>query len=375
MVFRFIHTADWQLGKPFANFPPDLAGELAAARLVAIARIAAVAREKGASHVLVAGDVFDSEGLASLALRRALEHMAHAADVAFYLLPGNHDPARPGGIWERVAAIGAPTNVKVCADTIPVEIGGEAMLLSAPLTSKAPGRDPSEWMAHAPTPAGRLRIGLAHGSVQGFGSEGDSAVVIARDRAETASLDYLALGDWHGTKGIDARTWYAGTPEPDRFPDNDPGGVLSVALEPGAPPLVERVATASFTWAKREVALRAESEFEAVERAILTLGSDAQRLIVRLSVTGALTLAARAAFETWCERLAGRLRHLEIDADKLALALSGDDLAQFGPDGALRTAAERLAALASATDGAAATARLALQRLASFSAEADGGRR
>jgi len=43
MTFTFIHTADWQLGKPFANFPSDLAGELAAARFSAIGRIAAIA--------------------------------------------------------------------------------------------------------------------------------------------------------------------------------------------------------------------------------------------------------------------------------------------------------------------------------------------
>ena len=76
MTFRFIHTADWQLGKPFANFPPDLAGELSAARFTAIERIAEIATQRGASHVLVAGDIFDSEDLANATLRRALERMA-----------------------------------------------------------------------------------------------------------------------------------------------------------------------------------------------------------------------------------------------------------------------------------------------------------
>lgn len=92
MTFRFIHTADWQLGKPFANFPSDLAGELSAARYGAIARIAAIAQQRGAAHVLVAGDVFDAEDLTNTQLRRGLERMAEHAALTWVLLPGNHDP-------------------------------------------------------------------------------------------------------------------------------------------------------------------------------------------------------------------------------------------------------------------------------------------
>jgi len=109
MTFTFIHTADWQLGKPFANFPSDLAGELAAA--AAIGRIAAIAEKRGARHVLVAGDIFDAEDLSTNVLRRAMELMAVHASITWVLLPGNHDPARHGGVWDRVQRFGAPGNV------------------------------------------------------------------------------------------------------------------------------------------------------------------------------------------------------------------------------------------------------------------------
>ena len=113
MTFRFIHTADWQLGKSFARFPSGLAGELAAARLAAIERIAAIARTRGAAHVLAAGDVFDSESLSKIDLRRALERLAEQRDVAWLLLPGNHDPARRDGIWDRSMRDRLPGNVVV----------------------------------------------------------------------------------------------------------------------------------------------------------------------------------------------------------------------------------------------------------------------
>ncbi len=239
MTFRFIHTADWQLAKPFANMPPALAGELGAARLGVIARVALIARNEGAAHVLVAGDVFDGEQIESATIRRALEQMRQAAPVTWVLLPGNHDPARVGGLWERIARIGVPDNVMVLNEAKPFALSPQAIILPAPLTSKNPGRDPTEWMDHAATPPGVLRIGLAHGSVHGFGSEGESSVPLARDRAARAGLAYLALGDWHGAKQIDARTWYSGTPEPDRFKENESGNILAVSVEGGALPAVD----------------------------------------------------------------------------------------------------------------------------------------
>ena len=62
-----------------------------------------------------------------------------------------------------------------------------------------------------------------HDSVTGCDEAADLAQTYPRatyavlDRAGHAAQDYLALGDWHGTRRIDARTWYSGTPEHDRF--------------------------------------------------------------------------------------------------------------------------------------------------------------
>ncbi|KAB2847275.1 MAG: DNA repair exonuclease, partial [Hyphomicrobiaceae bacterium] len=60
-MFVFLHTADWQLGKPFGAFPQEKAALLRDARLSSIDRLADAARRHDASHVVVAGDVFDGE--------------------------------------------------------------------------------------------------------------------------------------------------------------------------------------------------------------------------------------------------------------------------------------------------------------------------
>src|SRR3546814_16470526 len=93
------------------------------------------------------------------------------------------------------------------------------------------------------TPGATLRIGLAHGSIRDFGPQGETKNQIAPDRARRSNLDYLALGDWHGALRVDGRTWYAGTPEIDRFQRHDPGQVLVVELSTRTVPSVTPIRT------------------------------------------------------------------------------------------------------------------------------------
>ena len=378
MGFRFIHTADWQIAKPFANMPAALGGELAAARVGIIARVAAIARAEGAAHVLVAGDVFDGDLIETVVIRRALEQLRQEAGITWVLLPGNHDPARAGGLWERIVRIGVPDNVAVLTEAKPFNLAPEAVVLPAPLTSKNPGRDPTEWMDYAITPPGVLRIGLAHGSVQGFGSDGESSVPLARDRAERAGLAYLALGDWHGAKQIDARTWYSGTPEPDRFKDNDAGNVLAVSVDGLALPVVKKIASAHFNWVQMTSVIRSIDDLQAIERNVAALAHASSRVLLNLTFSGALTLSEYAELESWKQTIEGRLRHLELDDLDLAVtATSGeleslDSLAgQEGSQGGVLTVAARQLAAISQNQAhpQRVAADLALRRLFAFAAE------
>ncbi|MEY8841835.1 DNA repair exonuclease, partial [Cribrihabitans sp. XS_ASV171] len=79
MAFRFIHASDLHIGRKFANIPqpPDgnIRGRLMEARHVAIGRLAAVARARGAAHVLLAGDSFDTATPSPVVIRQALAAM------------------------------------------------------------------------------------------------------------------------------------------------------------------------------------------------------------------------------------------------------------------------------------------------------------
>ncbi len=70
MSIRFLHTADLQIGKPFRQFPAELASKLRDARFETLKRIASLARDHRVDAVLVAGDCFDGIAVDDDALRR-----------------------------------------------------------------------------------------------------------------------------------------------------------------------------------------------------------------------------------------------------------------------------------------------------------------
>lgn len=365
MTFTFVHTADWQIGKIFGGLPADKVPLLREARLEVIGRIAGGARAAGARHVLVAGDVYDSRDVPDRDLLQSLERMRREQDMVWHLLPGNHDPAQAGSVWERLVRIGVPDNVRPHLERRPQLIGEGVVLLPAPLTARSMSDDPTAWMDSAPTPNARYRIGLAHGSIQGFGGgeDGEAAVPIAPDRPKRAGLDYLALGDWHGVTRISDRVWYSGTPEPDRFPDNEPGFALVVRLEEqGRPAQVERCATAHFTWWKRALTITGPESLPIFEQTIETVPQP-ERLLLRLTVDGTASLSAWADAEARLAALEQRLFHLVVDSSELEVLPEDVELEQFGA-GDLRRVAEILNTTAreGASDNAQA-ASLALRKL------------
>jgi DNA repair exonuclease SbcCD nuclease subunit len=374
MPFTFLHTADWQIGKPFGGFEPEVQGVLRDARLAAIDRLAEAAARVGARHVLVAGDVFDSETLPEKLRRQPLEKMAAHGGIKWHLLPGNHDPHRPGGIWEHLAHSGLPANVHALVTSEAIEVEPGVHLLPAPLTAKSSESDPTATMDRQATPPGALRIGIAHGSVKGFGHDGEPATPIDRERARFARLDYLALGDWHGAREAGPRAWYSGTPEPDRYLDNDSGFALAVTLSaPGAPPAVERVAIGRFVWRRLDVVLSGHEPVALLEEALARAPAPSDALLIDLRLSGSVGADDHAAIGAFLDRLEPRLRVLERDLDGLTLRPADGPL-DLGGSAELEAVAGWLSARAEAGGADAATATRALARLASLAAAQPRGR-
>jgi DNA repair exonuclease SbcCD nuclease subunit len=344
MALRILHTADWQLGKPFKNIAGDAGALLRAERFSAVERIAALAAAEQVAAVLVAGDVFDSHQATDRTIDRCLQAMSGFTG-AWVLLPGNHDPLLAECVWQRLGRRGAPANVIVARDPAPIVLAdGRLVVLPAPLTARRTFDDLTAWMETAPSAAGAVRVGLAHGSVAGrLPAEAEAHNPIAPERAERAGLAHLALGDWHGTLEVARRSWYSGTPEPEGFKDNDSGNVLLVEL-PGAEASarVTRHATGGHRWRAIQLRLEGVGEPAARVEAELVALPDPSRTLVALRLDGSIGLGERIAVDAVIDRWKGRLRHLRVDDAALVAAPGAEDLALLADGGVIGAAVARL---------------------------------
>jgi len=374
MAFRFIHTADWQLGASFGTYGVDLAGQLKDARLTMIERIAEVAYNESAYHIVVAGDVWDSEMPSPQTLAQSIGIMADASTLTWWLLPGNHDPYRRNLLWDRVVEA-APSNVHSMLESSPIEVEPGVFFLPAPWDSKSPGRDLTDYMDSAKTPQGAIRIGIAHGGTIDFSGESGDRAVIAKDRAISSHLDYLALGDWHGVREVGEKTWYSGTPEADRFRRNEPGFCLVVEIdESNAVPKVTRQRIGAYDWRIIDLDLREGMD---VPEALLGAFGDQvaeRRTLIQLHLSGQLTMSDRLELLTALENLEARAAYLNVRWGDLTTLVSVSDLDFLDVGGSVRLAADELLARKGNGDLAADDRKIAGRALdLLFSLAADGG--
>lgn len=362
-MFSLLHTADWQIGRMFSQFEPDDAAALFEARFKVVERLAAVACERGVDAVLVAGDVFDAQTIADKTIRRLFNAMQGFAGT-WLLMPGNHDAALSESIWSRAHRLGAtPSNVTFCLEPKPYTMAGKFTLLPAPLTQRHTYGDLTEWFAAAPTGDGLVRVGLAHGCVQGvLPADIDSSNPIAASRAQDAGLDYLALGDWHGTKRIDDKTWYAGTPETDRFKANDSGQALLVSIAGvGAVPRVETIRTGQFIWQQLESRLAVASD---IDELLAKLNSVGGSDVLELSTLGTCDLGGHRKLSAALDAARARTRALVWHGEALHLEPTEEDIQALHADGFVGEALQELRSQQNGSDaGLARDALLALARI------------
>ena len=224
--------------------------------------------------------------------------------------------------------------------------------------------------------AGVPRIVLAHGTIQGFGSvqedeDGASTLVNWIDLSSLAAdaIDYIALGDWHGTKQVGPKAWYSGTPEIDRFPKgegNDPGNVLKVTLSREAAPVVEKIPSSRFLW--QELAFRFSDDASLdlfASRLDEALGQRGDEHLLLLSLEGSLGIEASGRLERILESWESRLVRLKLDL-RATIAPSNEEitaLTQRSDDPLIASVASQLVSQIDGETEDAAITRLALREL------------
>jgi DNA repair exonuclease SbcCD nuclease subunit len=288
--------------------------------------------------------VFDRNEVSDLQIRELL-HVLRAVEVPWILLPGNHDPFTVESVWERMMRVGCPPHVHVVKSGDPVLLcDGRLAVIPAPLTRRHQYEDPTEAFATTATPAGAIRVGLAHGSVRNRLHEAaEQYNMISDTTAVDARLDYLALGDWHGAIEIAERTWYAGTPEPDSFRQPESGYVLLVDLPGvGQAPKVARVCTGHYRWYDLEATLQSPDAGEALGTAVGAVDKPRDSAVVQLTLRGAVSLAERATVSDRVAELEAEVQVLRANLEELIAAPSEADLDEMGRQGFIGIVVQRL---------------------------------
>lgn len=389
MAFRLLHTADWQLGMK-ATAAGAAAPAVRAARLAAARRVVALANQHAVDVLLLAGDTFEDTTVPPVLVQQTVDLLRESRAPVF-VLPANHDPLVPGGLFDHPAWRDAAPRVTVLRESGPIAVGA-ADLFACPLVAAHSVADPLARLPTAPPPStgprARFRIGVAHGSVVGAAAPADAI----RDdhpldlrHAERAGLDWLALGHWHAPSsysiGGAIRAAYCGAHEPTRFgecnADGASGQCLLVTLAaPGAPPQVKALPTAELEWRDLAVELRHEADLGALRARLDAEPPESrQRVLLRLSLSGVVGTATRVAVSALAELARGRFLHARVDAERLLARPDDDGWIALLPPGAAPAAARALLARATASGdpSAAAIARRALDLLFEFHVAAGGG--
>jgi DNA repair exonuclease SbcCD nuclease subunit len=383
MSLVFLHSADWQLGKPFASVRDDAKRHrLQQERLHAVHRLAELAKSSAADFILIAGDMFDSSHATKATVSAACATIG-TLKIPVVVIPGNHDHGGPGSIWEQEFFLRekqqlAP-NLRVLVTPEPV-ILEKAVIFPAPLLRRFEPGDPTAWIRSAVEdpglPPGLPRIVLAHGTIQGFGSlqedeDGASTVVnwIDLSSLPADAVDYIALGDWHGTKQVGPKAWYSGTPEIDRFPKgegNDPGNLLKVTLTRGATPVVEKIPSSRFLWKDLSFRFSDDASLDLfASRLGETIGQRGDEHLLLLTLEGSLGIEASARLEKILESWESRLVRLKLD-HQVTIAPTDDEitaLTQRSEDPLIASVASQLVSQLTGESEDAAIARLALREL------------
>jgi DNA repair exonuclease SbcCD nuclease subunit len=374
VALKLLHTADWHLGRRFPSFDDGDRTTLTRARLNVLDKVLLAADQNDVDAILCAGDLFDEpspgpewwEPVASklCAMRRRRP---------IFLLPGNHDPLRPGSVYH-------PDHAFRCAlpdwahvvdqDDYSFALKDVAVLHARPCRSSAGQEDPALALpARAPGDE-RIRIGLVHGST--FDAvDCQINFPIAKEAARERGFDYLAIGDTHSFRdvppGARPPVVYPGAPEATNFGEPGAGNVVAVFVSRSRKVTFRAERVAYWTWAERTVRSLAE---------LRELRSDSRLSCTVLRLTLDLRLTA-PEFEE-CEMLLrelkgttashGRVGVLQLDRRRLALDARGIESHLANLPDVLRATVERLKSMEG--DEQAEVARTALYHLYKLAREA-----
>lgn len=196
---KIAHAADLHLDSPFARLPQDVSARLIEEQRAYLGRLVDACLEADIDILLLAGDVFDRPDASTLWVNRLADALRRLDPIDVYIVPGNHDPAYPGSVWDRG---NWSNNVHIFKEAGTIEHPHLPFDLTAyPFTGlrEHASLDDFEWADRDPS---RIQILMLHGELIA-GQASQSAYNPIPQRHEAFKyFDYVALGHVHQANTI-----------------------------------------------------------------------------------------------------------------------------------------------------------------------------
>lgn len=228
MGLKLLHSADWHLDSPFAQFSEEQRKLLRDAQLSIPEKIAEVCRREKCDLVLLAGDLFD--GTPSRETVDTAKAAMARCGVPVFISPGNHDFCAPGSPWLEEQW---PDNVHIFTsglESVVIENlncrvwGGAFQSMDCPgllENFRAEGAEP-------------YAVAVLHGDPSQTNSPYNP---VTAAQVRDSGLDYLALGHIHKAGSFRAGSTlcgWPGCPMGRGWDETGDKGVYLVDLEPDA---------------------------------------------------------------------------------------------------------------------------------------------
>lgn len=220
------HLADTHLDAPQLHLPDTIRPWIEQTEQQLLLHIAKTATEEQAV-VLISGDFFDTPNPSTKTIQR-VEQVFRGMETPIVILPGNHDPYFPGGVWAHLEQL---SNVHVLKpDQTHVHIGDMHFY----------GQGYTHFNEQAPDIPMPEKAGVHilawHGNV---GTQ-ETGFHVLQNKHQWQAFDYVALGHIHKTTEIFGLQ-YPGFSVGRSFDANGPGHWHRVTFHTGVAPKVERL--------------------------------------------------------------------------------------------------------------------------------------
>lgn len=307
-MLKILASADYHLGMKFAGYP-SVQEDLAEARFFSLKRLVDRANESGCALFLISGDLFDRVSVSAKDVVRTAELLNGFQGRLVAVLPGNHDfySGTFSSLWSRFSEA-AGDRILLLHDPRIYDLSHydlNILLYAGPCDSKHGKSNAISWIRdtdagaqYSETQRKTLRIGVAHGSIEGISPDAQGVYFPMRhEQLDEASVDLWIIGHTHRQHPSEIKAikitaagpppvLIPGTPEPDGFDCRHGGTAWMIETDEDKQIRLEALTTGTYRFIREEHTLESAAD---IERLVKELRSTEQtRTLLRLSLRGRL---------------------------------------------------------------------------------------